>query len=189
MSKQTLLNFQFLNEPIVKKFLANSTNKKVFKKATEHPTLQNQQLLDQRFKKFYKKARILKYLTTMIKVSSIDFDKRNRRMQQRFLLTLDAPLKQDEETTASRIETIPDKTEADPLTKCCISLDECITDPQLHQAYTNLNEKQKKILNLMYIEGLTLQDIATFLGDSRQNIFNIYKRSLNKLKQTCNQEN
>ncbi|WP_430742802.1 sigma-70 family RNA polymerase sigma factor [Bacillus atrophaeus] len=188
MKNQTLLNFQFLNEPIVKKFLLNSTNKKIFKEATKHPTLQNQQLLDQRFKKFYKKARILKYLTTMIKISSIDFDKRNRKMNQRFLLTLDAPIKQDEETTASRIDTIPDENEVDPLTKCCINLDECITDPQLHQAYTNLNEKQKKILNLMYIEGLTLQDIATFLGDSRQNVFNIYKRSLNKLKQTCNQE-
>ncbi|MFT0803536.1 sigma factor-like helix-turn-helix DNA-binding protein [Bacillus swezeyi] len=184
---QTILDFQFLNEPIVKRFLANPANLKLFQEATQNPTFQNQQLLDQRFKKFYKKARILKYFSTMIKVSSIDFDKQHRRIKQRFLLTLDAPLNKEDEAT-TRIETVPDKNE-DPFSKSCVSLNECITDPKLYEAYSKLNNKQKKVLNLMYAEGLTIQDIATFLEDSKQNINNIHKRSLKRLKKACHRNN
>ncbi|MCY7631253.1 sigma factor-like helix-turn-helix DNA-binding protein [Bacillus altitudinis] len=180
--RQTLLNFKFLNEPIVKRFLADPKNQQLFQEVTENPNEQNHLLLDRKFKVFYKKVRMLKYFSTMIRISSIDFDKRDRKIKQRFLLTLDAPLNNEEEKT-SRIETIPDSVE-DPFTTSCVNLAECITDPALYQTYSKLNNKQKKILNLMYIEGLIIQDIATFLGDSKQNINNIHKRSLSRLKST-----
>lgn len=184
---QTLLNFDFLNEPIVKRFLADPQNQQLFQEVTENPNEQNHLLLDRKFKVFYKKARMLKYFSTMIRISSIDFDKKDRKIKQRYLLTLDAPLNNEDEKT-TRTETIPDPVE-EPFTTSCVNLTECITDPTLYRAYTRLNKKQKKVLNLMYLEGLTLQDIATFLGDSKQNINNIHKRSLNRLKSTISLKN
>ncbi len=183
MSNRTRLNFEFLNEPIVKKFLDISINEKIFDKAVNEPTLENQNILDEHFKTFYKKARILRYLSTLIKVHSVDFDKRNRKIQKRFLLTLDGPLTNEEDVKLSRKDAIPDETESGKFTNKCSSLGDCITDSNLYKAYVRLNAKQKEILNLVYIDCLSFQEVATYLGDSRQNVFNIYKRSLNKLKQ------
>ncbi|MED1865862.1 hypothetical protein P4V41_20635 [Fictibacillus nanhaiensis] len=68
-----------LNEPIIKEFLNDENNRDLFIEAV---TLNNQEKmneLDIKFKDFYHRARLYKYIQSLIKLYSIDFDKRTRK--------------------------------------------------------------------------------------------------------------
>lgn len=181
-----LKNSKVLNQPIVKQFLDNSRYYSIFVNVVRDPSSENIDLLNLTFKKFYKKVRMIKYINTMINLFSIDFDKRNRKNQKRHVLVLNAPLQESSSSApVERIDTISDPKyveSSEPCIKKCNDLTEYIEDKRLYDAFCKLTNKQRKVLNLLYIEGLTMQDIATFLGESRQNIFNIHKRSLEKLR-------
>lgn len=62
-------------------------------------------------------------------------------------------------------------------------LGEHLQDKRLYKAYQQLTDKQKMVLTHIYVEGQTMKEIADRLGETRQNISNIHKKALNKLKE------
>ena len=52
----------------------------------------------------------------------------------------------------------------------------------LEEGYKFLTEREKKVINLYYLEGYKDEEIAFCYGVTRQNIFKIRKNGLTKLK-------
>lgn len=52
----------------------------------------------------------------------------------------------------------------------------------LEEGYERLTEREKKIINLYYLEGYKDQEIAKFYGLTQQAINYIKKKGINKLK-------
>ncbi|MBP8718507.1 MAG: hypothetical protein KBI07_05415 [Candidatus Atribacteria bacterium] len=52
----------------------------------------------------------------------------------------------------------------------------------LERSYERLTEREKKIINLYYLEGYTDEEIAKFQGISRQIITRLRRKGITKLK-------
>lgn len=60
-------------------FLSNPKNQQLLRQVMEEPNEENAKKLDSEFKQFYQKIRIIKYISTMIRIFSVDFDKRVKK--------------------------------------------------------------------------------------------------------------
>jgi RNA polymerase sigma factor (sigma-70 family) len=65
-----------------------------------------------------------------------------------------------------------------PLSK----LENILEKNNLEEGYKFLTEREKKVINLYYLEGYKDEEIAFYYGVTRQNIFKIRKNGLTKLK-------
>ena len=52
----------------------------------------------------------------------------------------------------------------------------------LEEGFNLLTERERKIINLYYLDGYKDEEIANFYGVTRQNIFKIRKNGITKLK-------
>ncbi|KFN01826.1 sigma-70 family RNA polymerase sigma factor [Bacillus clarus] len=184
--KFCLEHIDILNEPIIPSFLKQKKNYQIFIEALQHPSQHNHNILDEEFKKFYKKIRIIKYINSLINIASVDFDKKIRKERERIQLVLDAPivLNQSNEV-ASKVDYIPGPLLLDVSDECLKAsedLREYVVNKRLYYALSSLTEKQITILNYIYSKGFTMQEIANQLGETRQNISNIHQKSIEKLK-------
>ena len=61
-------------------------------------------------------------------------------------------------------------------------IDEGFENGRLHGVFTSLSDDQQQTLRLFFIEGYTLEEIATKLGQSRGNVKHHYFRGLERLR-------
>lgn len=151
------------------------------------PTKTNEKELDDKFKNHYTKIRFIKYMSTLIHFSAIEYDKKHNSYNKRYPLTLDQPLNSENETTMIDIlvkhdqdifNDIQDKyTDSENLTEYF----EC---PYLILAINELKPKQKLILKYKYIDNLKNTEIARMFNDSPQNISKMIKKILKNLRKT-----
>lgn len=177
-------NSRGLNEPIIKDFLKTDENYQILVKAVVYKSLTHKKLLDERFQVFFKKARIIKYVNSLIRFYSIDFDKRIRRVNSRYPLVLNAkPNGATEDITL--IDILPSD-EADPVKTLLENegnrLKDVIENQHLHQAINKLSKKQLRIIELIYVNGLTNKEVAKYFDDSPQNISKTHKQALINLR-------
>lgn len=92
-------NKVLMEQPIVKAFLDNNENYDLFVKTISDPTKTNEKELDDKFKNHYTKIRFIKYMSTLIHFSAIEYDKKHNSYNKRYPLTLDQPLNSENETT------------------------------------------------------------------------------------------
>ncbi|MDG4730135.1 MULTISPECIES: sigma-70 family RNA polymerase sigma factor [Bacillus] len=167
---------EIIDHPLIQQFLSNPKNEQLLRQVMEEPNEENAKKLDSEFKQFYQKIRIIKYISTMIRIFSVDFDKRVKKKQQRFPLILDH----------SDTQEVKDPVQTDTYEAVLFNqqdLGEHLQDQTLYKAYQQLTDKQKMVLTQIYVEGQTMKEIADQLGETRQNISNIHKKALNKLKE------
>lgn len=88
-----------LENPIIKGFLVNKNNYKLVVKAIMEPTKENREKVDEAFTKHYHQVKRIKYINNLIRFVSIDYDKKVRKLNQRFLLILDQPLSDNDRST------------------------------------------------------------------------------------------
>ncbi|MEA2021841.1 MAG: sigma factor-like helix-turn-helix DNA-binding protein [Candidatus Caldatribacteriota bacterium] len=62
------------------------------------------------------------------------------------------------------------------------SLKIILAENKLEEGYNLLTQREKKIINLYYLEGYRDEEIAKSYGVTRQNIFKIRKNGITKLK-------
>ena len=62
------------------------------------------------------------------------------------------------------------------------SLESILREMDLEEAYRCLTEREKKIINLYYLEGYGDEEIAAFYKVSRQTINESRQKGINKLK-------
>lgn len=173
-----------MNEPIVRNFLKDKTYYNLFQSAIENPTEENISLLNQSFSNYYRKVKIINYISTLIHFYSIDFDKKVTLNKKRNVLTLDSPtVKQD--YVAVKIDT--GTSSQDDSTYISFennndNLKDHISDEKLYTALNYLSAKQLTILNLIYLYGYSNKKVAETINVSEQTVSYNHKTALQKLK-------
>ena len=175
-------NFQYaINEnafkknPLIAGFLKDKHHYELYKKAILNPTIENKDKVEDKFKLYYEKVRMNAYIFSLIKYYAIDFDKKVKKINDRYILTLDMPRINDEYIKSSMQFTTKYKTLRDEL-----------TDETTIRALNSLTDYQYKILDLIYVKRLTNKEIAELVNSTPQNISNIHKNALRKLKLQIN---
>src|SRR5699024_9051338 len=184
-------NDQLLQNKVISKFLQAEENERLLEKILMDHSDENIKKLDKQFKEYYLKVKLIKYISSLIHFYTIDFDKRNNKRNSRFMLTLDAaPYKDDPSEDAATlidIQPSPHSTETDYFEKMQ-SFNELIESVKLYNAYQKLTSKQQEVLDMMYIDGFNNKEVAHIFNETPQNISNIHKRALKKLKESYSDE-
>jgi len=176
-------NNEQVNNPIIKSFLADSNNLYLVQKAILYPTDRNKKLVDESFQSHYINVRKIKYVSNLIYFFSLDFDKKRRRLQNHALLILDRGLSEEGGTTAK--EQIEDASIGRELNHIVGGgLLDNIEDEQLLKSLQKLTVKQLQILEMIYVKELSIKKIAQTLQTTPQNISNLHRKALKKLKHT-----
>ena len=175
-------NKELLQNNLVISFLNSPSHKKVYREAISNPTPENKQKLDILFKQFYFKIRFISHISTTLKFNSINYDKRERMMQSRYAVILDAPLNR-EEGEGSVLDLIVKEGSFNTFDDVFSNEDilEQVTNPKLYEALNSLSDKQKQIINFAYVEGLSDTEIALILNKSQQVISKTHKKALEKI--------
>lgn len=170
-----------LTNPLVKGFLEDEYNFNLFKQAIMNFTERNKNLVGEAFTEYYEQVRKISYFSNMIRFFSIDFDKKTRKLNNRFLLTLDQPLRSESDYSMTVKDMI-----ADPSIRSFYDGDESlksqISDGTLYQALEILTKKQSFVLELIYARELSNIEVAEIIQSTPQNVSSIHKRALHKLK-------
>lgn len=183
-------NDSLLQNEVIKSFLKQEKNEQLLAQVLMDPSQKNVIQLDKEFKAYYLKIKVIKYISSLIHFYTIDFDKKNNQRNRRYMLMLDAPKQvNDDDNTTSLIDVQPSKhtTESDYF-ESMQTFQELIDSAKLYNAYQKLTSKQKKILDLIYIHGYNTQEVARLYKETPQNISNIHKRALKKIKESFEKE-
>lgn len=172
---------QHTSNPIIKSFLEQESNRILYLNLLLNPSRANKEALDNAFKLFYYEIRLTKYASTLIHNYTIDCIKRYRRHVERHLYILDKKMSDDDSTLMDLLvaeeSSIPEKA----LENYYDTFDQCIENEKLLKAINELTSKQRQILKLYYINGMSIKNIAVFFGETSQNISKTHKRILKKL--------
>jgi RNA polymerase sigma factor (sigma-70 family) len=168
-------------EPLVKFFLKDPDNYELLKNAVLFPTDENKKKVEDAFSNHQNSIRIQSYFTNLIRYYAIDYDKKTRKGKERYQLTLDKPISKNGEESQTFKDILPDK--IDPFkTETNKTLLTEIANEKLYKALDSLTELQYNILELKYVKQLTNIEVANVLNTTPQNISNIHKKALVKLK-------
>lgn len=168
-------------EPLIAGFLKDNRHYELYEKAILNPTIENKNKVEEMFKLYYEKVRMDAYIFNLIKYYAIDFDKKIKKLNNRYLLSLDKPTIKDEKLNL--IDSIGNSIQ---FTTECKTLRDEITDEIIIRSLNSLTDYQYKILDLIYVKNLTQKEIAALVNSSPQNISNIHKKALRKLKLQIN---
>lgn len=173
----------FYHQPVIKLFLQNEDNYQLIISIKEKSTPKKIEELNHKFKSFYYKARVYKYISSLIQLYSIDFDKRERKRREKVRLILDKPMGEDESesTNILNILKLEDKPIEDNLQQMS-DLSSVVSDEKLLNIISGLSSKQYKVLTMKYIKELKIKDIAEYFGETPQNISKIHKQAINKIR-------
>lgn len=179
-------NDSLLDNGVIKSFLKTDKHEQLLEQSLMDPSDENIKNLDNQFKEYYFKIKIIKYISSLIYFYTIDFDKGNNQRNRRFKLTLDTPKHpnaSDDKTNVIDVQPSPRSTEADYF-KNLQSFQEIIENAKLYHAYQKLTSKQQKVLDLLYIHGFNTKEVALLYEETPQNISNIHKRALKSIKES-----
>ncbi|WP_164908650.1 RNA polymerase sigma factor [Halobacillus litoralis] len=175
-------NPNFVKQPIVKSFLAQEDN---FSLLESHlrGNESSSNLLDEKFKLHFYRAKIVNYLSNLIYYFSIDYDKRVNVYGERFPLVLNKTPNDDEGNNGDN--SLIDMVNVDHVdfdSSFEHSLEGSVTDKRLYKAIKKLPKNQKKVLSLHFLKGLSNKEIARVLDESEQNVSNVKRRAFKKLR-------
>ncbi|MED1042463.1 sigma-70 family RNA polymerase sigma factor [Bacillus mycoides] len=173
-----------MNEPIVRNFLRDKGNYAIFQEAILNPTHENIHLLNQAFADYYRKVKIINYISKLVKYYSIDIEKRIHLNKKRNVLTLDASINEDDENSIKMdvLSSSEEDLTYENFEMASGNLKEHLNNDVLHKALEVLSDKQMKILNLIYMNDFTNKQVAEILKESEQTISYNHKAALAKLQ-------
>lgn len=172
-------NEKFLNNSLIKKFLSNESNYKLFKNSVCHPTIQNQEKLDRAFKVFYFHIRFTAYVSSTLYFHGINLDKKIREVNYRFPVTLDQPVNDDSGLSHKDFSSAEDFENFDVESDNILDY---IIDPNLYKAIQNVTSNQKEILYLVYIKRFTDSEVSILLGKTQQAVSKSRSKALKQIR-------
>lgn len=167
---------------VVRSFLKEEDNFILVKEAILNPTFQNKRNVDNLFKAHYRHMKLMKYISKLIYFYSIDYDKKINKLNKRFILTLDQEMGSDSSGTFFPKDYIESETHLSYELAFGSSLIENIGEESLQKALGNLTDQQLRILEMIYLENLSLKEISCFKNTSAQNIANQHRKAIRKLR-------
>lgn len=166
-------NREQVKNPIIRSFLADAQNLYLVQHAILYPNDCNLKMVDETFQAHYQRVQKIKYISNLIYFFSLDFDKKKRRLQNRFLLVADSGLMDD----GIREEESEEE-----------GLLEKIENEQLFKGLQKLTDKQLQILEMIYVKDYSIKVIAETLKTTPQNISNLHRKALKKLHHIIRKE-
>lgn len=174
-------NEQFLNNNLISSFLEKRENYILLKKAICSPSKENKEKLDMAFKRYYFNIRFTSYISTALYYNAINFDKKHRKNQNRYPLTVDKPISDEDEGTFKDMICDPNaEYNVEDISKGN-SIVDYLEDPLLYKAVESLTEKQRQILDFAYVNGLSDTDIGLVLNKSQQSVSKTRKKALQNI--------
>ncbi|MDT9027482.1 sigma-70 family RNA polymerase sigma factor [Rossellomorea yichunensis] len=163
----------------VESFLSQSKHQELLKEFLTSPSPSAEDYLNEAFKAHYFAIRFTSYVSSSLYFHSVNFDKKIRLHRGRQLLTLDQPLSGEKEGTFKDI--IPDSEESFILPEQ--SLKDAISDDALLAAFRKLTNKQRAILDLAYVNGMSDTEIARVLRVTQQAVSKSHRNALARLRE------
>lgn len=172
--------------PEVQEFIKDSKNEALLTEAFEKgniKTVSQLNLAFQRFQQIIRRQKAISYAIGIIKIYSKDYDKRVNKRNNRSLLILDKPVKNnDESSTATLLELIQDTSRNDLPESLFADNSFEFKYEELEKQYNCLTPFQKKLLKLKYIEGYSQREISHIVGQTEQNIYYWHKKTIKQLQ-------
>jgi RNA polymerase sigma factor (sigma-70 family) len=165
---------------LIRNFLQDETSALLFERALSDPTPYNQERVDYRFRAFCREIQFIAYLSTLIHYHAITYDKRIRAQNAHCPLRLDAPL--DDEGSSAILDRVAASEEIDFHSDALITLEEISEHRAFYHALRLLTDKEKQILEQVYIQNFSDTEIARKLGVSQQTVSKTRKKALAKLR-------
>lgn len=172
-----------LENKVIQEFLEDEECNELFNQLLEKPDEEKIKILDEKFKEFYRINRIIRYLSGFVRRYPIDYDKRVKLRNKRYLLIIDKTVTNNmDETNVGMIDLIKDGYQKE--------IDEDLLKPtgffsiendELELVVNELNEKQRRILYLYYERGLNNKEISEIFGQTEPNISYWHKKTLKHL--------
>ncbi|TYR78891.1 sigma-70 family RNA polymerase sigma factor [Priestia megaterium] len=174
-------NEEFLNNVIVKSFLEKEEHKLLLLDVICNHNQANREKLDLEFKKFYFNIRFISFVSNTLYFNAVNYDKKYRKISKRHPLTVDKPLGDEEDSSFKDliIDTNADIRVEELLNS--LDIEDYVANPTLYAAIKELSPKQKQVLNLVYVNGLTDTEVSKRLGKSQQAISKLHKKALGKI--------
>lgn len=163
---------------LLKTFLEDEENFLLFENAVLNPTIENRKKVEDTFQIYYEQIRKFAYINSLIRIYSVDFDKRVRKLRNRYSLILDQPVNDEAANTNTYKNIIPSELNQENYS----SLREAVGNEPLYNALEILTDFQYLILELIYVYNLSKTEIAKLVETSPQNISNTHKKAIVKLK-------
>ncbi len=175
-----------MNQPIIKNFLKDENNYALFNKALQEPSdTENIEKLDVAFQKYYKSIKILGYISKLIYFYSIDFDKRKNNYKNKEVFIKDKDSSFDKNFDDQSLQDVYFSSKKD-LTfegfQNYQSFLDQIEDEKLYQNIKSLKPMQLRIIELIYVQGLSNKEVAAVLSESEQTVSYNHRAALKKLK-------
>lgn len=174
-------NKDFLNNAVIKSFIEVQEHRALLIRVVCNPTSENKAKLDNEFKKYYFNIRFTSFVSNTLYFNAINFDKRYRKVAKRHPLTLDKPIGDEENHTHKDI--IKDESADISIDSLVTStkIEDYIIQPMLIEAVKTLSAKQKEVIDLVYVCGLSDTVIAKNLNKTQQAISKLHKKALEKI--------
>lgn len=184
--KMNMIKFDYCynkkkSDPLIVNFLKVNENKHFLVNFIKNPSDQNRKILDNAFKKHYRKIKIITYVSKLIHFFSIDYDKKIVKYKRRNTLTLD----DTQETNIKSRKIEGNSTEADEINKNFFENEHImhsITDEKLLYLLKALSPKQLDIIDLKYRLCYSNKEIAKIMGLSQQTVSYNLRAAIKALK-------
>ncbi|MBG9785033.1 hypothetical protein [Shouchella lehensis] len=177
-----LAKLKKISNPIMIRFLNEEENLILVKKYIANPSKENMKILDDEFRFYFYKVKLIHYMTKLVEHYVYDSKKRYARFHNRNILILDDE-RENSNNSLHDYLLFKSSTLLSNQNNECLSLLDCIEDKYLYKLLKNLKQKHLKILDLFYIYDMKNHEIAQFFGDSPQYISTTHRNIIKRLYQ------
>jgi RNA polymerase sigma factor (sigma-70 family) len=180
-----LCSLETVQNRLFNAFIRSEKGEQLLKMYLSQPSNENLERLDEAFKIYYLKIKTFSYFSKTISFEAKHFDKKRRKIADRFLVILDSPI--DEEENITMKDMIADYSQY----VSNISLEnweDNITNEVIRNSIKVLTKRQKEVIKYSFFQNMRDKEIADKLGISQQAVSKTKKLALNKLRrQWCNE--
>lgn len=168
---------------ILKKFFESSYHIALFGRLICNPSPELEDELDLAFRKFLFCFRFKKYLFSLIKYANIDYHRKRRKYEQRYPLTFDAPVGEDEaQCFGDYLLSLARQADVDDPTFDPNHFQSRLENPELYAIFSELTYKQRVVITLSYSACIMDTEISTLLKVSQQAITKTRHTALKKMR-------
>lgn len=158
---------------LINGFLEDVQNKDIYKNYLKNPTDTNKEKVEEAFRLYAMKIKILSYFSKALFFEAQRFDKKMRRHNA-------VPLLENDEVIDDRNN--QDLIYAEEGNSENLSLEDFFENESLYNVITNLNDSNKKLLYLLYVKDLNEAQVASKLGITKQAVNKRKNNLLKKIK-------
>lgn len=165
--------------PLSNAFIKSEEGDELVRAYLSKPSKENLDRLNEAFKAHYLKIKTFSYFSKTIGFEAKHFDKKRRKIADRFLLILDAPIDGEESMTMKDVIVDPIQNTSDIPSE---TWEDNITNEDIRNAIKDLTERQKEVIKYSFFQDMKDREIANKLGISQQAVSKTRRAALEKLR-------